>query len=100
MPIYAHAVGHQGGDALPVRASLTRIDALLKEAQGARAACHLRRRLPGRLHGLNKISKSGGAVTNIAYADSPGNVLAVDDSGIYWAQFQAEGTHVVLVVAR
>ncbi|SEL66254.1 hypothetical protein SAMN05444354_107269 [Stigmatella aurantiaca] len=34
--------------------------------------------------GLNKISKSGGAVTNIAYADSPGSVLAVDDERLYW----------------
>jgi hypothetical protein len=34
--------------------------------------------------GLNKLSKSGGAVTNIAYADSPGSVLAVDGARIYW----------------
>ncbi|HEX8536635.1 MAG TPA: hypothetical protein VF664_04175, partial [Cystobacter sp.] len=34
--------------------------------------------------GLNKISKSGGAVTNIAYADDPGSILAVDNERIYW----------------
>lgn len=34
--------------------------------------------------GLNKLSKSGGAVTNIAYADEPGNVLAVDNERVYW----------------
>lgn len=34
--------------------------------------------------GLNKLSKSGGAVTNIAYADDPGDILAVDDGRIYW----------------
>lgn len=34
--------------------------------------------------GLNKLPKSGGAVTNIAYADKPGDVLAVDDQRIYW----------------
>lgn len=34
--------------------------------------------------GLNQISKSGGAVTNISYADDPGTVLAVDGERLYW----------------
>ncbi|QRK10465.1 hypothetical protein JQX13_10450 [Archangium violaceum] len=34
--------------------------------------------------GLNKISKNGGAVTNIAYADEPGNFLVADDERLYW----------------
>ncbi len=34
--------------------------------------------------GLNKISKNGGAVTHIAYADDPGSMLAVDDERLYW----------------
>lgn len=34
--------------------------------------------------GVNKISKSGGAVTNIAYADEPGSHLVVDNERFYW----------------
>ncbi len=34
--------------------------------------------------GLNKLPTNGGPVTNIAYADDPGTVLAIDDQRIYW----------------
>ncbi len=34
--------------------------------------------------GLNRLPKGGGAVTNIASADEPGNVLAVDGQRLYW----------------